>query len=108
MSKKRIGMVEKSNNKRQRVNLVPEFSINDHHDVLVEILRRLDGPSSMLSRLRVPALVGRGSQRLNMGRALFPTSVPTTFTFHTLRCIGSRWLPTSLLPLHPSLPRTTP
>ena len=45
MSKKRIGMVEKSNNKRQRVNLVPEFSINDHHDVLVEILRRLDGPS---------------------------------------------------------------
>ncbi|KAL0761799.1 hypothetical protein Bca101_077949 [Brassica carinata] len=38
-------MVEKNNNKRQRVKLVPEFSINDHQDVLVEILRRLDGPS---------------------------------------------------------------
>lgn len=45
MSGKRISMVEKSNNKRQRVNQVPKFSINDHHDVLVEILRRLDGPS---------------------------------------------------------------
>ncbi|EOA14122.1 hypothetical protein CARUB_v10027267mg [Capsella rubella] len=49
--KKRKDMVEKSNNKRQRVTLTqasasrPEFSINDHHDVLVEILRRLDGPS---------------------------------------------------------------
>ncbi|CAN7025600.1 unnamed protein product, partial [Brassica rapa subsp. trilocularis] len=45
MSEKRIRMVEKNNNKRQRVKLVPEFSINDHQDVLVEILRRLDGPS---------------------------------------------------------------
>ncbi|KFK31313.1 hypothetical protein AALP_AA6G096600 [Arabis alpina] len=46
MSEKRIiSIFKKGNKKRQRVKQVAKFCINDHHDILVEILRRLDGPS---------------------------------------------------------------
>lgn len=58
--------------------------------------------------MRVPSVVGRGSQRLHMGRALFPTGRTTTFPFPSLHRVGSRRLPMPLLPLHPSGPRTTP